>query len=210
MTAVVTGGGSGIGKAVAERLRKAGQDVVAWDIAGGDIDCDISDCDAVGAAIRQTVAERGTPDRLVACAGVGALGTLLEQGPADWRRVLDTNLTGTWLTMRAVAQAMIDAGAPGSIVAVSSISGTIADRDMDAYCVSKAGVDMLVRVAAAEWGVHGIRVNAVGPGVTRTPMLAEAEQLPGWVQALTERTALGRLGRADDVAEAIVAVLEMS
>lgn len=152
MTAVVTGGGSGIGKAVAERLRKAGQDVVAWDIAGGDIDCDISDCDAVGAAIRQTVAERGTPDRLVACAGVGALGTLLEQGPADWRRVLDTNLTGTWLTMRAVAQAMIDAGAPGSIVAVSSISGTIADRDMDAYCVSKAGVDMLVRVAAAEWG----------------------------------------------------------
>ncbi|BBZ15665.1 hypothetical protein MBRA_58600 (plasmid) [Mycobacterium branderi] len=101
MTAVVTGGGSGIGKAVAERLRKAGQDVVAWDIAGGDIDCDISDCDAVGAAIRQTVAERGTPDRLVACAGVGALGTLLEQGPADWRRVLDTNLTGTWLTMRA-------------------------------------------------------------------------------------------------------------
>ena len=101
-------------------------------------------------------------------------------------------------------------GSGGSIVAVSSISGTLADRDMGAYCVSKAGIDMLVRVAATEWGVHGIRVNAVGPGVTRTPMLANPEQLPGWVEGLTERTALGRLGEADDIAEAIVAVLEMS
>ncbi|HXO52544.1 MAG TPA: SDR family oxidoreductase, partial [Mycobacterium sp.] len=124
--------------------------------------------------------------------------------------VIDTNLTGTWLSMRATARAMVDAGSGGSIVAVSSISGTLADRDMGAYCVSKAGIDMLVRVAATEWGVHGIRVNAVGPGVTRTPMLEKAEQLPGWVEGLTERTALGRLGQADDVAEAIVAVLEMS
>ena len=143
-------------------------------------------------------------------AGVGASGLLLEQSTADWRRVIDINLTGTWLTMRAVAQAMVGNGSGGSIVAVSSISGTLADRDMGAYCVSKAGIDMLVRVAAAEWGVHGIRVNAVGPGVTRTPMLANPEQLPGWVEGLTERTALGRLGEADDIAEAIVAVLEMS
>ena len=134
----------------------------------------------------------------------------MDATPDDWRRVIDTNLTGTWLTMRAVARAMIDAGTGGSIVAVSSISGTVADRDMGAYCVSKAGIDMLVRVAAAEWGAHGIRVNAVGPGVTRTPMLAEAEQLPGWVAALTERTALGRLGQAEDIADVIIAVLEMS
>jgi NAD(P)-dependent dehydrogenase (short-subunit alcohol dehydrogenase family) len=105
---------------------------------------------------------------------------------------------------------MVDAGAGGSIVAVSSISGTLADRDMGAYCVSKAGIDMLVRIAATEWGPNGIRVNAVGPGVTRTPMLAKPEQLPGWVDGLKERTALGRLGEPDDVAEAIVAVLEMS
>ncbi len=119
------------------------------------------------------------------------------------------NLTGTWLTMRAAAQAMIDAGVGGSIVAVSSISGTVADRDMGAYCVSKAGVDMLVKVAAVEWGSYGIRVNAVGPGVTRTPMLADAERLPGWVEGLSERTALGRLGEAADVAGAIVGVLEL-
>ena len=210
MIAVVTGGGSGIGSAVVGRLRSVGAEIVAWDLKGGDIRCDISDPESVSAAIEQTVASHGTPDRLVACAGVGASGLLLEQTPADWQRVIDTNLTGTWLTMRAVARAMIDAGSGGSIVAVSSISGTLADRDMGAYCVSKAGIDMLVRVAATEWGAHGIRVNAVGPGVTRTPMLAKPEQLPGWVEGLTERTALGRLGEADDVAEAIVAVLEMS
>lgn len=162
------------------------------------------------AALEQTIAAHGAPTRLVACAGVGASGLLLEQDPDAWRRVIDTNLTGTWLTMRAVARSMIEAGSGGSIVAVSSISGTVADRDMGAYCVSKAGVDMLVRVAAVEWGAHGIRVNAVGPGVTRTPMLAKPEQLPGWVEGLTERTALGRLGEADDVAETIVGVLEMS
>jgi NAD(P)-dependent dehydrogenase (short-subunit alcohol dehydrogenase family) len=210
VTAIVTGGGSGIGRATAARLRTAGEDVVVWDRENGDIDCDISDPDSVSAAIEQTVAEHGPPDRLVACAGVGASDTLLDQTLDGWRRVLDTNLTGTWLTMRAVAQVMIDAGRGGSIVAVSSISGTVVDRAMGAYCVSKAGVDMLVRVAAAEWGTHGIRVNAVGPGVTRTPMLARPEQLPGWVEGLTERTALGRLGEADDVAEAIVAVLGMS
>jgi NAD(P)-dependent dehydrogenase (short-subunit alcohol dehydrogenase family) len=210
MIAVVTGGGSGIGRAVVDRLRGAGADVVVWDINDGDIRCDIKDPESVSAAIEQTVADHGTPDRLVACAGVGVSGQLLDQTRADWQRVIDTNLTGTWLTMRAVARAMIDARSAGSIVAVSSISGTLADRDMGAYCVSKAGIDMLVRVAAAEWGPHGIRVNAVGPGVTRTPMLAKPEQLPGWVEGLNERTALGRLGEADDVAEVIVAVLEMS
>jgi NAD(P)-dependent dehydrogenase (short-subunit alcohol dehydrogenase family) len=209
-SAVVTGGGSGIGSAVVERLRTAGADVVAWDLKGGDITCDVSAAESVAAALEQTVAAQGVPNRLVACAGVGASGLLLDQDPEDWRRVLDTNLTGSWLTMRAVARAMIEAGSGGSIVAVSSISGTVADRDMGAYCVSKAGLDMLVRVAAVEWGAHGIRVNAVGPGVTRTPMLAKPEQLPGWVEGLTERTALGRLGEADDVAETIVGVLEMS
>jgi NAD(P)-dependent dehydrogenase (short-subunit alcohol dehydrogenase family) len=210
MTAIVTGGGSGIGSAVADRLRIAGTNVVVWDIKDGDIDCDISDPDSVAAAIDRTIAGHGVPSRLVACAGIGASGLLLEQTPADWQRVIDTNLTGTWLTMRAVAQAMVEQGSGGSIVAVSSVSGTLADRDMGAYCVSKAGIDMLVRVAAAEWGMHGIRVNAVGPGVTRTPMLANPERLPGWVDGLTERTALGRLGAPDDIAETIVAVLELT
>jgi NAD(P)-dependent dehydrogenase (short-subunit alcohol dehydrogenase family) len=210
MTAIVTGGASGIGGAVVDRLRQAGQRVVVWDVRDADITCDISDPDAVLEAIEKTVADHGVPDRLVASAGVGASGLLVEQTTADWRRVIDTNLTGTWLTMRAVARVMIEGGHGGSIVAVSSVSGTLADRDMGAYCVSKAGVDMLVRVAAAEWGRFGIRVNAVGPGVTLTPMVADAARLPGWFDGLSERTALGRIGEADDVAEAVVALLDLS
>jgi NAD(P)-dependent dehydrogenase (short-subunit alcohol dehydrogenase family) len=209
MTTLVTGGASGIGLETAVRLRGAGRDVVVWDQAGGDIDCDISDPEAVTAAMGQTVNEHGVPTRVVACAGIGASGTLLAQPVEQWQRVLAVNLTGSWLTIRAAAQAMIDAELGGSIVVVSSVSGTLADRDMGAYCVSKAGLNMLVKVAAVEWGSYGIRVNAVGPGVTRTPMLAEAEQLPGWVEGLTERTALGRLGEAADVAGVITAVLEL-
>jgi NAD(P)-dependent dehydrogenase (short-subunit alcohol dehydrogenase family) len=209
MTAVVTGGASGIGREVATRLRGAGHDVVVWDLSGADIICDVSDPDAVSAAMEQTVREHGVPTRIVTCAGIGVSGMLLEQPVAEWERVLAVNLTGTWLTIRAGAQAMVDAGAGGSIVAVSSISGTVADREMGAYCVSKAGVDMLVKVAAVEWGSFGIRVNAVGPGVTRTPMFVDGERLPGWVDALSERTALGGVGEATDVAGAIVGVLEL-
>jgi NAD(P)-dependent dehydrogenase (short-subunit alcohol dehydrogenase family) len=207
--AVVTGGASGIGRQVAGRLREAGHDVVVWDLSDADIACDVSDPDAVSAAMDRTVREHGVPTRMVTCAGIGATGLLLKQQPAEWERVLAVNLSGTWLSIRAGAQAMIDAGVGGSIVAVSSISGTVADRDMGAYCVSKAGVDMLVKVAAVEWGSYGIRVNAVGPGVTRTPMLAKPEQLPGWVEGLSERTPFGRLGEATDVAGAIVGVLEL-
>jgi NAD(P)-dependent dehydrogenase (short-subunit alcohol dehydrogenase family) len=207
--ALVTGGASGIGREVAARLRDASHDVVVWDLSGADIACDVSDPDAVSAAMDRTVREHGVPTRMVTCAGIGVSGLLLKQSPAEWERVLAVNLTGTWLSIRAAAQAMVDAGVGGSIVAVSSISGTVADRDMGAYCVSKAGVDMLVKVAAVEWGGHGIRVNAVGPGVTRTPMLVDAERIPGWVDGLCERTAFGRLGEATDVAGAILGVLEL-
>src|SRR6202012_2687491 len=161
MTALVTGGASGIGREVAAGLRDAGHDVVVWDQAGGDSDCAISDPGAVTAAMSRTVREHGVPTRVVACAGIGASGTLLAESVEQWQRVLAVNLTGSWLTIRATAQAMIDGETDGSIIAVSSISGTVADRDMGAYCVSKAGVDMLVRVAASEWGPHAIRVNAV-------------------------------------------------
>jgi NAD(P)-dependent dehydrogenase (short-subunit alcohol dehydrogenase family) len=209
MTALITGGASGIGREVAGRLRAAGHDVVVWDLSDADIACNVSDPDAVSAAMERTVREHGVPIRVVTCAGIGASGMLLKQSPAEWERVLAVNLTGTWLTLRAAAQAMVDAEVGGSIVAVSSISGTVADRDMGAYCVSKAGVDMLVKVAAVEWGSYGIRVNAVGPGVTRTPMLPNPEALPGWVEGMSERTALGGLGEAGDVAGAIVGVLEL-
>ena len=207
--ALVTGAGSGIGKRVAELLAASGHEVVGWDIQGAEIRCDITDPAAVDAAMAAAVAEHGPPSRVVACAGVGRAGMLVDETVQDWNRVIAINLTGTWLTLRAAARAMIATGTPGSMVAVSSISGTVVDRNMGAYCASKAAVDMLVKVAATEWGPHGIRVNAVGPGVTRTPMLARPEDLPGWVEGLTERTPLGRLGEADDVAQAALGVLEL-
>jgi NAD(P)-dependent dehydrogenase (short-subunit alcohol dehydrogenase family) len=211
MRALVTGGMSGIGAAAAARLRAAGNDVVVWDLVdGADSIVDVSDPEQVDVATKELLATGPAPTAVVASAGIGHAGMLLDVPPAEWDRVLAVNLTGSWLTLRAAARAMIDASTGGSIVVVTSISGTLVDPMMGAYCVSKAGADMLVRVAAAELGAHGIRVNGVGPGATRTPLLAQAETLPGWVEGLNERTALGRLGEAHDVAEAIVALLGMS
>lgn len=210
MRVLVTGGVSGIGAAVVARLRDAGDDVVVWDIAdGADHAVDVSDPRQVERAMTATLAAGPVPTRVVACAGIGHSGLLLDETPEDWARVLGVNLTGAWLTVRAAAAAMVASGLAGSIVVVTSVSGRLVDRNMGAYCVSKAGADMLVRVAAAELGAHGIRVNAIGPGVTRTPMLAKPEALPGWVDALNERTPLGRLGEAGDIAQAAVALLEM-
>jgi NAD(P)-dependent dehydrogenase (short-subunit alcohol dehydrogenase family) len=209
--ALVTGGASGIGAAVASRLRNAGSRVLVLDIAHPrDVECDVSDPAAVDAALARAMELAGPPTRVITCAGVGHGGLLIEDSPEDFRRVLDVNLIGSWLVLRAAAAAMIEAGIEGGMVAVSSISGTIADRNMGAYCVSKAGLDMLVRVAAVEWGRHFIRVNAVGPGVTQTPLLGDVAALPGWADGLTQRTALGRLGEADDVAQAVVNILEMT
>jgi NAD(P)-dependent dehydrogenase (short-subunit alcohol dehydrogenase family) len=208
--ALVSGGASGIGAAVVDRLRAAGSRVVVLDVNEPlDYRCDVSDPAAVDAAIAAIVGSLGVPTRVVTCAGIARAGMLLDQSPIDFRQVFEVNLVGTWLVLRAAARAMIDAEVGGSMVAVSSISGTLADRHAGAYCVSKAGVDMLARVAAVEWGRYGIRVNAVGPGVTETPLVVNATALPGWVDGLTERTALGRLGEPDDVAQAVVGLLEL-
>src|SRR4051794_35393475 len=159
--AVVSGGASGIGAATVERLRSAGATVVVMDRAQpAGVECDVGDSDAVDAAFAEVTAQHGVPTRVVASAGIGHHGSLIDTTPAAFERVLRTNLLGTWHVLRAGAAAMIEAGAGGSMVAVSSISGTLADQDVGAYCVSKAAVDMLVRIAAVEWGEHGIRVNA--------------------------------------------------
>jgi NAD(P)-dependent dehydrogenase (short-subunit alcohol dehydrogenase family) len=209
-TAVVTGGASGMGLALVEQLRAAGSRVVVWDRApGADVTCDISDSAAVQEAMARTVELAGVPTVFTCCAAIGESGPLLELEPELWDRVLAVNLRGSWLSMRAAARAMIEAGEPGSIIAFSSISGRLSDRGMGPYCASKAAVDMLVKVAAAEWGHHGIRVNAIAPGVTDTPMLAPAARIPGWRDAVQGRTALGRLGQAHEVAQAAVGLHRM-
>jgi len=204
---VVVGGASGIGAAVVDAERTRGTDVVVWDIAGAyDVKCDVTDPASVDAALEDTLGRIGVPSEVTVTAGVGHSGMLLDLPVDEWDRVIAVNTRGPLLVMRAFARAMIEAGAPGSIVATSSVSARLVDRSMGAYCASKAALSMLVEVAACEWGPYGIRVNAIGPGVTATPMLGRAPTDSGWLASVQERTALGRLGTADDIAQAIRAL----
>ena len=205
----MTGGASGIGAEVARRLRAAGRTVVTWDVQDtADITCDVTDPTAVDAASTRTISEHGVPTHWTLSAGVGCGGMLLDLEADAWDRVMDVNAKGLWLTMRAAARAMSQAGTGGSIVAVTSVSARLADRTMGFYCASKAAADVLVRVAAQEWAPLGVRVNAVAPGVTRTPLLGDPASTP-WVAGPVSRTPLGREGTPEDIAEAVLAVHEL-
>jgi NAD(P)-dependent dehydrogenase (short-subunit alcohol dehydrogenase family) len=114
------------------------------------------------------------------------------------------NLRGAFLSLREAARAMVGAGRGGAIVAVTSVSGFLTDRRIASYTASKAGLAALVRVAARELGPYGIRVNAVAPGATDTPMFAVTKALPGYHDRVIANTPLGRIGSPDDVADAIV------
>ncbi len=207
--AVVVGGGAGIGAAVVDAYRARERAVVVWDIGGErDVDCDVADPDQVEAALAATLERFGSPTTATITAGVGHAGALIDVDPDEFDRVLGVNTKGVWLAMRALARTMIDAGA-GSIVATSSISARVADRGMGMYCASKAALDMLVRVAALEWAPHGVRVNAVAPGVTETRMLGGAPTDRGWLAGVQQRTALGRLGTPADIAAAVLALHDL-
>jgi NAD(P)-dependent dehydrogenase (short-subunit alcohol dehydrogenase family) len=207
LPAVVVGGGSGIGAAVAKRQRTAGMEVLTWDRTGGDLECDILDPEQIEAATAETVARVGTPGLVTVTAGIGHSGLLADTPAEDWDRVVGVNAKGVWLVMRALAGPM-RAGGGGSIVATSSVSARLADESMGLYCASKASLDMLIVVAAAEWAPE-VRVNGVAPGVTDTPMLGRAPRNGAWLDGVAERTALRRLGTADDIAEAIQAIHAM-
>jgi NAD(P)-dependent dehydrogenase (short-subunit alcohol dehydrogenase family) len=214
-SAIVTGGASGIGAATVALLRAAGAHVAVLDVQQGSapaelyIRCDISVEEEVVSAVRQAHDALGGLDVAVLNAGVGGFASLLELSSAEWDRVLGVNLRGTFLCLREVGKAMVEGGRGGAVVAVSSISGFLADRMMGHYSVSKAGVAELVRVAARELGPFGIRVNAVAPGTTDTPMFASTKRLPGYRERVAERAALGDVGTPDGVARAVTALLEL-
>lgn len=210
MTALVVGGASGIGAAVVERYRAAGVPTVVWDVAGDpDVRGDITVPEAIDEAVIETVARFGVPTQVTVTAGVGHSGLLLDVTPDAWDDVMRVNTRGPWLVMRALADRMVETETTGSIVATSSVSAHLVDRGMGAYCASKAALDMVVRVAAFEWAEHGIRVNAVGPGVTQTPMLGRAPSGSGWLAEVQSRTPLGRLGQPGDIAAAVLALHEL-
>jgi NAD(P)-dependent dehydrogenase (short-subunit alcohol dehydrogenase family) len=217
--AVVTGGASGLGAATAKRLASSGTTVITWDLSeSADVVCDVADPDSVVAALRATVAKAGVPNILVAAAGIVNQGPFLDLRPDEWDRVMNVNLRGPFLCLQAVAREMIAHNLEGSMVVVSSISGLVTDPQVVPYSVSKAGALHLVRVVARELGEFGIRVNAVCPGPMEQTVQVRVPPVPASgplvrSQEDTDRliglTPLGRIGRADDVAEAIVGLLTM-
>jgi NAD(P)-dependent dehydrogenase (short-subunit alcohol dehydrogenase family) len=206
-SAVVVGGGSGIGAAVVAAYRARGVPVVVWDVAGDpDVECDVRSPRSIDEAVRRTTEMVELPQWVTITAGVGHGGLLLDEDVEAWDRVMEINARGPLLVMRALARAMVDAGATGSMVATSSVSAHLVDRAMGTYCASKAALSMVIRIAAFEWAAHGIRVNGVGPGVTETPMLGRAPVDSGWLAAVQRRTPLGRLGQPADIAETILSL----
>ncbi len=208
--ALVVGGSSGIGAAVVDGYRRRGTPVTVWDLAGDpDVRCDVADPEAVEAAMAWTVEQRGVPTWTTVTAGVGHSGALLDLPAEEWDRVMAVNTRGPWLVLRTVARALREADKGGSLMATSSVSAHLVDRGMGAYCASKAALSMLVQVAAFEWAPYGIRVNAVGPGVTQTPMLGRAPVDSGWLAGVSRRTPLGRLGQPADIAETVLALHDL-
>jgi NAD(P)-dependent dehydrogenase (short-subunit alcohol dehydrogenase family) len=209
--AIVTGGASGIGAACVAQLRDSGARVVSLDLADApdadwSVRTDVGDEDAVIAAVGEAVVQLGGLDVAVLSAGVGGSAALLDMTTREWDRVLNVNLRGAFVSLRECARALTEGGA---IVAVTSISGFLSERLMAHYAVSKAGLAQLVRSAARELGARGIRVNAVAPGTTDTPMFAATARLPGYRERVAERAALGRLGTAAEVAQVVVALCRL-
>jgi len=210
-SAIVTGGASGIGAATVAALQAAGARVAVLDLhdapsADLSLSVDVGDEDQVVAAVHEAGARLGAPDVAVVNAGVGGMGAILDLSTEEWDRVMRVNLRGGFVSLRECARAMVASERPGAIVAVTSVSGFLTDRSMAHYSVSKAGLAALVRVAARELGPHGIRVNGVAPGTTDTPMFAATDQMRGYRARVAARAALGRVGSAAEVAQAVVAL----
>jgi len=203
--ALVTGGASGIGRAVGEQLEREGARVAVLDLEGP-IAADVTDSEAVSQAVEEAAeALGGDPDILVNCAGVYRITPLLELSPDEWDDVLAVNLRGSFLVGQAVGRRLVAAQAPGAVVNVASIAAVRSDpaEPTAHYNASKAGVVALTQQMAAELAPHGIRVNAVAPGVIETPMLRltdDPERARAYIDA---SVALRRLGRPDEVAAVI-------
>src|SRR5690349_19133593 len=208
--ALVTGGGSGIGAATAALLRERGARVVTVDLEGGDITADVRDPAAIDSAVGRAVEQLGGPaDVLVAAAGVYRIQPLTELDAEGWDDVLHVNLRGVFLTGRAVARRLIEAGAPGAIVNLASTAALEGGGDEPSahYNASKAGVVALTRQMAIEWAPHGIRVNCVCPGVIDTPMLRVMDDPEAGAAWVREAVPLARLGTAAEVARVIAFLL---
>lgn len=212
--AIITGGGSGIGAATARRFAAEGATVavldrdadraskVATDVNGHAYALDVRDGGEVSEVIDRVAQTLGQVDILVNNAGTGDLRPLHTVDDKLWRRLIDVNLTGTFNATRAAIPFMLETGG-GAIVNNASVSGLAPTRNEAAYSAAKAGVIALTKSGALEYGPT-VRVNCVAPGHVRTPMTAVWEQMPDAFAPIAEAIPLGRIGEADEVAEAIL------
>jgi NAD(P)-dependent dehydrogenase (short-subunit alcohol dehydrogenase family) len=223
-TAIVTGGGSGLGEAIAKSLARYGVSVVLSDIklqGAQRVAKEITDAGGKASAVQQDTARAeesakvvdyalatyGSLHYAINNAGIGGAQALTgDVDLTDWQRVIDINLNGVLYGMRYQIPAMIKAGASGcAIVNMASIHGTVAAVGNSAYTAAKHGVVGLTKNAAAEYGPQGLRINCVGPAYIDTPLLAN---LPAeHRKALVARHPLGRLGRAEEVAPLVCFLL---
>jgi len=215
-TAIVTGAGSGIGRAVALAFARAGANVVVSDI----VDASGRDtADMIGEAAIFVHADAAKPDDHealvraavdrfgalhIACnnAGIGGeVNAITDMTLEGWQRAIDVNLSGVFYAMRAQIPRMLEAGG-GAIVNIASIYGDAGAKNAAGYVAAKHGVVGLTKTAALEYGAQGIRVNAVGPSYTDTPML---DRLPEERRkSVASLHALGRIGRAEEVAALVL------
>ena len=198
--AVVTGGLSGIGEAVAKRIEAEGGKVAIWDMQGG-IKTDISNYDSVMAAAAETVKQLGGIDILVNSAGIaGPTATAVDLKLEDWHRTIAINLNGTFYTNRAVVPHMV-AQNYGRIVNIASIAGKEGNPNASAYSASKAGVIGFTKSLAKELAKTGITVNSVTPAAVRTPIFDQIPQ--SHVDFMLSKIPMGRLGKVAEVANLV-------
>jgi 2-deoxy-D-gluconate 3-dehydrogenase len=227
-TAVVTGAGRGIGRAVAVALARAGASVVlasrspaelaetADEVAGGGgrpalvAPTDVTDPGQVEDLFERAAEVLGQPSVLVSCAGQLLERRLVETTDAEWAGILSTNLTSAFYVCRAFARPLLASRQPGRIVIVSSAFGHVGVSGYAAYSASKAALDGLTRALAVEWASAAIGVNSVAPGHLHTAMTAAAFADPATVRYVVGRIPAGRMPRPDEVADLVTYLVSPS